>query len=351
MRKDIVVCCDGTNSQFGKLNTNVAHAYNALPSDDPRQVAFYEPGVGTFGARVFGLNVGETLGKALGAAFGYGMRHNLVQAYRFVIDVYEPGDRLFIFGFSRGAFTARILAAMVDAMGVLDTDDRHLAKPMTKAYLRNGGDDWEGGQTRRALTCTPRFVGVWDTVGALGLLIRLHKFDNNRLSPGVNRAAHALAIDERRSRFKPSLWEENELESDQSVAQVWFVGVHSDVGGGYARRDLADITLSWMLEQAEAAGLALKPNAYEGLQGDPAGHLHHSYRGAWWLLGRDVRYPGVKARFHESVAKRLACVREYNPPNLVREVCKGFSTVRGNGVEPLSTIMISDQWPLDEAKG
>jgi len=239
--------------------------------------------------------------------------------------MHQPGDRLFIFGFSRGAFTARILAAMVDVMGVLDIVDRDLVKPLTKAYLRTGSGGGEVGQTRRCATCAPDFVGVWDTVGALGLFIRMHKFDNNRLSPGVKRAAHALSIDERRSRFKPSLWQEDALKTNQSVEQVWFAGVHSDVGGGYARQDLADITLRWMLKQAEAAGLALKPKAYEPIDGDPAGHLHQSYRGAWRLLGKHVRYPAKSAKIHQSVAERLARVCEYEPENLataVRRACK-----------------------------
>lgn len=330
MGKNIVVCCDGTNSQFGELNTNVVHLYNALPGDGREQVCFYEPGVGTFGARVLGVDVGERLGKVLGAAFGYGIQKNLVRAYRYVVDVYEPGDRLFIFGFSRGAFTARTLTALVDTMGVLDADERELAKNVVKAYLQHGAKAGTAGQTRPASTCAPHFVGVWETVGALGLLVRLRRFHNNCLSPGVARAAQALAIDERRSRFKPSLWDENALKSGQSVEQVWFSGVHSDIGGGYARRGLADITLRWMLEQAEDAGLALKPSAYDSLGGDPTGHLHHSYHGAWRLLGQHVRYPGMGANYHASVAERLARVRAYAPENLPVAVRKAAGKVTGN---------------------
>jgi uncharacterized protein (DUF2235 family) len=297
-----------------------------LASDGADQVSFYEPGVGTFGARFFGVDVGETLGKALGAAFGYGIRQNLLRAYRYVVDVYKPGDRLFIFGFSRGAVTARTLAALVDTMGVLDARERELTKAVVKAYLQHGSEARTIGQTRPASTCAPYFVGVWETVGALGLLIRLRRFHDNRLSAGVARAVHALAIDEQRSRFKPSPWDESALKSDQSVEQVWFAGVHSDVGGGYAKRGLADITLRWMLEQAEAAGLALKPDAYDGLHGDPAGHLHYSYQGVWRLLGRYVRYPGDNANFHASVAERLARVPEYDPQNLPASVRKPART-------------------------
>ncbi|MES1929198.1 hypothetical protein SADO_08077 [Salinisphaera dokdonensis CL-ES53] len=325
MSKDIVVCCDGTNSQFGGLNTNVVHLYEALASDRTDQVSFYEPGVGTFGADFFGVNVGETMGKLLGAGFGYGIQQNLVRAYRFLIDTYVAGDRLFIFGFSRGAFTARTLAALVDTVGVLETDARDRAKAAVKAYLDDGeAEARDAAPTARA--CAPYFVGVWETVGALGLLMRLRRFHDNRLSPGVTHAVQALAIDERRGPFKPTLWDEQSLEPGQHVRQVWFAGVHSDVGGGYAERGLADLSLRWMLERAQAAGLALKLDAREHIDGDPAGRLHESYRGAWRTLGKHVRQPGADASFHASVAERLAQVPAYDPDNLpaaVREASSG----------------------------
>lgn len=315
MSKDIVVCCDGTNSQFGKHETNVVHIYEALAGDRSDQVSFYEPGVGTFGADFFGVNVGERFGKLLGAGFGYGIQQNLVRAYRFLIDSYVSGDRLFIFGFSRGAFTARTLAALVDTVGVLETDDRDQAKAAVKAYL-DSGEAEARSKARTARACAPYFVGVWETVGALGLLIRLRRFHDNQLSPGVTHAVQALAIDERRGPFEPTLWDEQALEADQHVRQVWFAGVHSDVGGGYAERGLADLTLGWMLQQAEAAGLAFKPDARARIDGDPAGKLHQSYQGAWRALGKHVRRPADDAAFHRSVGQRLTEVPDYDPDNL-----------------------------------
>lgn len=315
MARNIVVCCDGTNSQFGGLNTNVVHLYNALADDDATQRSFYEPGVGTFGANVFGVNVGETLGKTLGAAFGYGIQQNLVRAYRFLIEAYAPGDRVFIFGFSRGAFTARSLASLVDRIGVLPAAHRDRATDTVKAYL-DAKPPHAPRITQSAARCAPAFVGVWETVGALGLLIRLRRFHDHKLSPGVARAAQALAIDEQRRSFEPTLWNEAALGVDQEVRQVWFAGVHSDVGGGYAERGLADTTLRWMLEQAEGAGVKLKPGAFDRVRGDPTGTLHRSYHGPWRLLGRYVRRPAAAAVFGDSVAARLRAVREYEPDNL-----------------------------------
>lgn len=314
MDKNIVVCCDGTNSQFGGVNTNVGQLFNALSPDSADQQACYEPGVGTFGADFFSVNIGRPLGKALGAAFGYGLTQNLENAYRHVVDRYVPGDRLFIFGFSRGAFTARSLASLVDRYGVLEATARDRVPALVKAFL----DDESAAPEHHGVLCrcAPHFVGVWEMVGALGLLLRLRRFHNNRLSPGVAHGVQALAIDEKRKRFEPTLWDTQALGPNQQVRQAWFVGVHSDVGGGYADRDLADLSLRWMIEHAEAAGLKFASNVPERIAGDPAGRLHQSYKGLWRALGTHVRRIGPDALLHESVGQRLRRRADYDPPNL-----------------------------------
>jgi len=315
--KNIVICCDGTNSQFGGVDTNVAHLFHRLAPDGSDQRKRYEPGVGTFGAEVFSVNVGRTLGKLLGAAFGYGLKQNLENAYGYVVECYVPGDRLFIFGFSRGAFTARSLASLVDQYGVLDRRDRDRVPEQVAAYLADAPP--VRARCRAPVgRCAPHFVGVWETVGALGLLLRLRRFKHNRLSPGVARAVQALAVDEQRRRFAPTLWDESALGADQRVRQVWFAGVHADVGGGYINRDLAHITLDWMLEHAVAAGLRLDQANQTCPGGDPAGALHHSYRGLWRLLGRHVRRIAPDADIHASVDTRRALCRNYDPDNLAR---------------------------------
>lgn len=313
--KNIVICCDGTNSQFGGVNTNVAHLFHRLAVDGPGQRKRYEPGVGTFGADVFSVNVGRTLGKLLGAAFGYGLKQNLENAYRQVVECYEPGDRLFIFGFSRGAFTARSLASLVDQYGVLDRRDDDRVAEQVGAYLAEQAP--VGADCRAPVgRCAPHFVGVWETVGALGLLLRLRRFKHNRLSPGVAIAVQALAVDEQRRCFVPTLWDETALGTDQAVSQVWFAGVHADVGGGYADRDLADITLDWMLEHGVRAGLRLHPPEDARCSGDPTGTLHRSYRGFWRLLGRHVRRIAPAADIHASVGQRRRDRPDYEPDNL-----------------------------------
>lgn len=315
MSKNIVICCDGTNSQFGGVNTNVAHLFERLGADEPRQHSRYEPGVGTFGANLFSINIGRTLGKLLGAAFGYGLKQNLENAYRYVVQCYDPGDRLFIFGFSRGAFTARSLASLVDQYGVLDRRDLDQVADQVRAYLADRAPVHSACSAPIG-RCAPHFVGVWETVGALGLLLRLRRFKHNRLSPGVATAVQALAVDERRACFKPTLWDEAALGKSQSVRQVWFAGVHADVGGGYRDRDLAAITLDWMLEHAVQAGLRAQTRGAGQLAGDPAGRMHRSYRGLWRLLGHHMRAIAPDADIHASVGRRRHSRPGYDPENL-----------------------------------
>ena len=204
-----------------------------------------------------------------GGAFGHGLEDNVYEAYRFLVGNYEPGDELFLFGFSRGAFTARSLAGMIRKCGILERqhvrrypaaialyrDDQHPDSPAARTFRRAhavGGD----------ATLPIRFIGVWDTVGALGIPLRglrgltrhKYQFHDTELSGSVAQACHALAIDERRAPFEPTLWAYRP-KPGQTVEQVWFAGVHSDVGGGYPDTGLADITLEWMIDRAQGAGL------------------------------------------------------------------------------------------------
>lgn len=314
MSKNIAIFCDGTNDQFGSVTTNVVHLLRLSEQNTDRQRTFYEPGVGTFGANVFSVNVGTFLGKLLGAACGYGLAQNLFRAYHYLVETYEPGDRLFLFGFSRGAFTARSLAALIDRGGLPEPGRPARERAIVDTYLTRGAKALRPYDNPRR--CTPHFVGVWDTVAALGLLLRLHRFDDRCLSPGVANAAQALAIDEQRAAFKPTLWQQPGPGSMQSIRQVWFAGVHSDVGGGYRDRRLADITLYWMFEQARRCGLHAATDAPVERSGDALGRRHESYRGCWRLLGRHRRCMSPDASVHASVRARMQSCPGYAPGNL-----------------------------------
>jgi uncharacterized protein (DUF2235 family) len=247
----------------------VAKISLALADEDGEgnpQVLHYEAGVGT--------RRGERL---LGGAFGVGLSRNVKDCYRFLVDCYEPGDKLYFFGFSRGAYTARSTVGLVRNAGILRPEYRDRIEQAYGLYRNPNRDSEPGGIAsqlfRRSYSHSEiyfDFVGVWDTVGALGipidgyrlpLLSRLWRFHDTTLSRYVLNAFHAIAIDERRGPFKPTLWVQNkDGAANQRLEQVWFSGVHCDVGGGYLEPGLSEIPLLWMAEKARSCGLVFKPD-------------------------------------------------------------------------------------------
>lgn len=315
MARNLVVCCDGTGNELTERNTNVGYLFQAIERCSDEQLAFYDAGVGTFSP--FGRRVGGFVGRVLGAAFGYGLRRNLEEAYAFLMDEFRDGDRVFLLGFSRGAYTARSLAGMLHKCGLLYPHHANLLPYATAKYFERDNAD-AAAEFKRVFCreCRPHFVGVWDTVGSLGWLLALRQFHDTRLNPDVAKAVHAVAIDERRRKFPPCLWDEDSLAPYQEVRQEWFAGVHSDVGGGYPERALGDITLAWMLDHAEAAGLEVRAEARAALTPDPLGPMHESWRGWWRLLGRHVREIPEGAPVHPSVRERIDGNVGYAPANL-----------------------------------
>jgi uncharacterized protein (DUF2235 family) len=293
-------------SQGVAAPTNVAKISLALADQDDSgnpQLLHYEAGVGTRRGERF-----------IGGAFGVGLSRNVQECYRFIVENYEPGDKLYFFGFSRGAYTARSTVGLVRNSGILRPKHRHRIKEAYALYRRPDKDSEPSGIAaelfRRSNSYSEvyvDFVGVWDTVGALGipidgfrppLLSRLWTFHDTTLSRYVLNAYQALAIDERRRPFKPSIWVQQDAAKDQTLEQVWFAGVHSDVGGGYSDTGLSEIALLWMAEKARGCGLAFKPDHLvltetnldvearrEGIQVAPnhAAPLHNSRKGIYLL--------------------------------------------------------------------
>ena len=331
----LVICCDGTwKAAESKTITNVTNMARAIaPKDrnDTTQVVFHDAGVGT----------GNLLDKVSGGAFGRGLDLNIVDAYRFLVYNYAPGDEVFLFGFSRGAYTARSTAGMIRKCGLLKK--RH-ADRVGDAYelYRQRGDQVDGpvARTFREDYSWPAFaidfLGVWDTVGSLGIPLmglrwltrRNDQFHDTQLSRSVKRAFHAVAIDERRGPFKPTLWE-TKPDHGQVVEQAWFAGVHSDVGGGYEDRALANVTFQWMALRAWQAGLEFDHQYLEQELGlnllRPAatddrcysGELHDSLTGMYFTLPRHARTIGEDTSGCETVwhtAKRRADERVADYP-------------------------------------
>jgi hypothetical protein len=338
MPKRLVLCCDGTwntadQERDGRpCPTNVTKVALGLADHGGglEQRVYYQKGVGT--------KPGERL---RGGALGVGLSRNVRDAYRFVVENYQPGDELYFFGFSRGAYTARSTVGMIRNCGVLKQEHAHRLSEAYSLYRARTirPVDLESQLFRRSYSHETRirFIGVWDTVGSVGipsvglgltkLVNRRWGFHDTQLSTTVDAAFQALAIDELRRPFEPTLWQRSPDAADQHVEQVWFTGDHCDVGGGHRDSALADIALLWMIQRAESCGLAFRDNAYRRPDGgtprgfdrqtflvgpNPRGQIHGARRWIYRVLRPYHRPIGAKDAATESVA-RSALVRHENP--------------------------------------
>lgn len=304
MGKNIVLCADGTGNKGGYTpDSNVYKIYNAIDvhAADNEQVVFYDNGVGTATNKYL---------RAVSAAVGIGFRENVCDLYEFLVKNYEPGDQVYLFGFSRGAATVRAFSGFVAACGLIKFEvngekmsARELKGAVEQAFQKyvEIGRKHKHGIPPLAEKLSGNygaipieFIGVWDTVSALGfpertdptsvgmLVINLlfrglgyvadrfkpHKFYNYELTDNIGLACQALAIDDERTSFWPMVWDESGRDP-KSVEQVWFVGMHSNVGGGYERSGLANVAYEWMLARLVHAGdLTLENGALQHTHGD-----------------------------------------------------------------------------------
>jgi len=379
MSRKLVVCFDGTwntPDKDGNVHneiddeTNVIHIFRAIKgkncgarverctAEAPRvdTLKWYETGVGT-----------NWYDHVSGGAFGFGLSRNIRQGYKFLIDNFVAGDELYIFGFSRGAYTARSLVGLIRNSGLLDKkkilqsgDPKYPNWKVTKeaqlaaldaddmphvmdAYQlyrnRDGGADTPFAIAFRNRYAVPdvkvKFLGVWDTVGALGIPLKVaqefnteqYGFHDMELSGIVENAFHAVAIDEHREDYKPTLWDPKQ-KPQQTVEQAWFVGAHADVGGGYEGQPLSLITLAWMMEKAKLGGKGLEfDNAGVPQTGGidlagikPTDSFGRFMLGLYKLFNRPYLRPVLKTEFgnekvHESVDKKVEADPGYNPKN------------------------------------
>jgi uncharacterized protein (DUF2235 family) len=298
MGKNVVICLDGTGNQFNENNSNVVKLFRVIQRD-ASQIAYYDPGVGTLADPDFKTPIGKKLSKLMGLGFGRGLTRNVQQAYSFLMDHYEEGDRLFLFGFSRGAYTARVLAGLIHSCGLLEPGCQNLIPYATTLYKAKQVDfkilRKFGSTYGRKVNID--FLGLWDSVSTTGWVynpVFLPYTTNNK---SVQAVRHALAIDERRSFFKDMRWGDKHGDT-QDIKEVWFAGVHSDVGGGYAeaRSGLAKIALKWMIEQASDPQFALKidqkkykryvlgAGTDDYIGPDSTAEANESLKGAWRLV-------------------------------------------------------------------
>ncbi|WP_299847916.1 DUF2235 domain-containing protein [uncultured Roseovarius sp.] len=382
MSKSIVICCDGTGNEIKEHQSNVLKFFRILEKDE-RQVAYYDPGVGTISNSGAWAVLKNKAKGVFGLATGYGLDDNVLEAYRFIVKHYQQGDKIYLFGFSRGAYTVRVLAGFMKLIGLLSPEQDNLCGYALTAYKQASEEDdfkiaWRIHRVLQTNYVPIRFMGCWDTVGSV-IIPRPDRFyvpsfqvlPYTHSNPSVQTFRHAMAIDERRRMFRLTPWKEpqkfkpnpfikDDVAEDQDIKQVWFSGVHSDIGGGYPESEsgAAKIALKWMMDEAAENGLRFRkklPNllvfgenpknsTWHYAAPNETDDLHESMSWAWkileylpkrshrleWYARRKVlgfylprsepRDVDVTAQVHPSVYARKAKRDDYDPENLPLEL-------------------------------
>ena len=332
---NIVVCADGT---WNRPEEDLAadHPSNVLklargvsPSHgETRQHVFYDWGLGSYHHQT-------TAGIA-----GRGIHKNIVDGYRYIVHNYAPDDRIFLFGYSRGAYTVRALCGLINNCGIIRRTDARLITEAWKIYKSpepghhpNGADAQAFRDQHSHQSRTVHFVGVWDTVGALGIPFSLmglfdgdDEFYDNRMGANIKRARHALAIDEQRQDFEPTLWQPRD---GVDLKQIWFAGCHGDIGGGHAPDPdgacISDVAFKWMLDEAANAGLGTEDHARDAISDGALAQIHRSRTGLFRVrpaFERPLDPDGFDTRIHPSVRERFTLDAGYRPENLKRLLAK-----------------------------
>ncbi len=329
--KRIIICADGTwNKPEEDLEkdfpTNVlkfSRAIAPIAGDKTVQTVFYDWGIGSYHS------------SASGGAFGKGLDKNIKDCYRFIVHNYEKGDELFFFGFSRGAYTVRSLCGLINNCSILKKENAKLINKAfdlyknSKYYIKHE----HSVQFRKDYSVSDRtvvkFVGVWDTVGSMGLPTSIfgfikpkNLFYDNKIGSNIKTARHALSIDEVRKDFEPTIWKQDS-QNKVDLKQVWFAGNHSDVGGSYKPdKDgsvLSEIPMMWMKKEAELDGLKFKKHI--NVTVNEMASKHNEQKKFYKLLGKHVREILPETPVHISVKKRYEN-SGYAPDNLKRYIHK-----------------------------
>lgn len=405
---NIIICCDGTGNEISENISNVLKLYRCLRKTEktqPRQLVFYDPGVGTLERPDAWHKLKQDFSAILGLATGYGLDDNVLAAYAFLVHNYQAGDQIYQFGFSRGAYTVRVLAGLIHKVGLITPEQVNLAGSGLIAYKQFSSDEapalrakfksavdavaaedtmpqtaFDNAAQFARITSTRwptiRFVGVWDTVASVIVpradrfyLPSLEELAFTLLNPSVQTFRQAISIDERRCMFRLKKWDDpqtykhnrfNDAHAEpQDILQVWFAGVHADIGGGYPEKEsgLSKYPLLWMIDEAVKCGLTInqatvnqlawgvqrKGSPYSYVVPDVRGDLHTSLSGAWWLLEylpksakyrewpeRQIHFGGYipdgEPRFipdgavvHESAVLRMNALPGYRPVNLPKQ--------------------------------
>ncbi|RYG27110.1 DUF2235 domain-containing protein [bacterium] len=311
--RNIVLCFDGTGDWLAGAWTNVAKIYSSLEREN--QLTFYDGGIGTVDDDRSITALQRRALRLIDLGTATSLRQKVLNGYLFLVDHYQPGDKIFMFGFSRGAYTARLVAALLHNYGLLRKECRHLAPYLWDAINKvPERKDWLGRQNREyvdwiksrhnirrqfgwAKDLEPRihFMGLFDTVSSIGVISRFRVFPNTDYNPHVRRICHAVAMDEERNAFPEHLVSERQ----KNATEVWFPGVHRDVGGGHLENEtIARSALGWIANEAEGEGLRLNhsyppydPTAETAVRGNFAGFDPYAFLGLYpmQIFVRDMR--------------------------------------------------------------
>ncbi len=364
MSRNLVICCDGTNNRFGPENTSVIRLVQLLDRNPDKQWLYYDPGVGTLPEPGAFTRLQKRVSELFGLAFGVGLTWKVGQAYTYLMDSWEPGDRVFLFGFSRGAYTVRVLAGLLHAMGLLPRGNPNLVPYVSRLFasVRDTSPARADGASNYWRLCNSfrstfaraasekdeqrrfsvHFLGLWDTVSSVGWVWDPKTFPYTACNPSVAIVRHAVAVDERRWFFRQNLMQSAD---GQDFQEQWFPGVHSDVGGGYPEQDggLWRAPFGWIMDAARTAGLLVDDARMQSVLGkSPATESpwndtkHESLTWRWWPAeffpkvvwrpDRKARLPDIgrgRCRFvrsgavmHKSTLLRIRETADYAPPNL-----------------------------------
>lgn len=334
MSKRIVVCADGTWNRpevdpEKDHPTNVlrlARAIQPFGDDGKSQQVFYDWGIGSYYKQVSGGITGK------------GLHKNIMDNYRYIVQNYSPGDEIYLFGFSRGAYTVRCLCGLINNVGIIKRPDANLIqqafnhyKMVDAKYAPAGSESIkfraEHSHPSRQVHC----VGVFDTVGAMGIPVtflgmfeKKDEFYDNRIGSNVTHARHAMAIDELRVDFKPTVWDS---KTAIDMKQVWFAGAHSDIGGSTVPdKDgglLSNNSLSWMIKEVSAIGLAVEDYLEDAAEEAPLASVNHSRVGFYRVkkkFFRPMDYKGINVQIHQSVKTRWDAIPKYRPKSLKKYI-------------------------------
>ncbi len=370
MPKNIVLCFDGTDNSVDGDCTNVMRLFRSLERS-PRQLTYYDPGVGTLSDPSSTTRTGRFFSRLLDSALGHSLRDNFCEAYRFLVRYYEPGDDIFLFGFSRGAYTARAVAAGLHAFGLVRPEHENMTPYVWSLLLNEPGLDRGGffeapARFKKIFTSGDvpiHFVGVWDTVSSLGWIWDFRSVPYTSNNPSVRRVRHAVSIDERRAFFRSNLYCYSGKQDasgkrtltvpvpGQDLKEVWFPGVHSDVGGGYPDDEggLSKLALDWMIREAQSPYPITDPQGLQPPRQAPL--LIDAAEAARWLgAAGKLTKPDALAMLHQSLTKRwwageILPRRSWNSQT-DKKSWRGFNLAKRRSIAPGSTIHQSVQTRL-----